>query len=352
LNINTDEYINDNLKSKVPQKLGSKSKVPDINYHVVGRYTKDDVIEDLAIQKCRVNGTGITCYDLRDSMLPERKITLKQAQNTLYYHLKHGTLFTREKHIPQQYFPTCLQSEILCKSKVKDPTGTPDFYGDVLTVGGGLQPPQVTVKAKSMAEVWNNMPLTPLGIHKIQLKTHVDPGYLLTDVYTLQYPYQHKEVIGSIHADYTIYAKGTVMAYLHCTKTPFRLATSTDIIHLFTVLSQARDRLLPLLCDTHEIIVPPLLDWNLVGCDIHKDIPITSALHIGGLGLDGTTLEDAGRYFQMYIKRLGKNAVFRVEEAVSLPDVAVAAGIDVVQSRGNNPNWYDPMKRWVGGQQQ
>ena len=73
------------------------------------RYTKVKCIEDLGINKYRQNGRGICFKDLLSNSLAKHK---KQAQATLKYCLSANVLFTPYNRKPQQYYPTCLKSEI------------------------------------------------------------------------------------------------------------------------------------------------------------------------------------------------------------------------------------------------
>ena len=78
------------------------------------RYTRAERIEKLAIEKCRKNGKGITFNDLLHSGLASNK---KQSQITLKHYHRNKILFTVSAHKPQQYYPTCIKSEINAKYK-------------------------------------------------------------------------------------------------------------------------------------------------------------------------------------------------------------------------------------------
>jgi hypothetical protein len=80
-------------------------------------------------------------------------------------------------------------------------------------------------------------------------------------------------------------------------------------------LGQVRDRLLYLVTDPHERIVPPIIKWVLTGCDINKDVTVTDTLQLSGINIQ---LKDADRVFRLYIKSLGDKAVCRIEESLKM----------------------------------
>jgi len=80
-------------------------------------------------------------------------------------------------------------------------------------------------------------------------------------------------------------------------------------------LGQVRDRLLYLVADPHERIVPHITNWVLTGCDINKDITVTDMLQLSALSIQP---KDANRVFRIYIKSRGDKAVYWVVESVKL----------------------------------
>ena len=70
----------------------------------------------------------------------------KQAQKTLKYHVKKGTLFTLRDTIPQQYYPSTIKSDIV-KNKMQrngpiNPTGVVSFqnpYSSKYPIASDLQ---------------------------------------------------------------------------------------------------------------------------------------------------------------------------------------------------------------------
>jgi len=84
---------------------------------------------------------------------------------------------------------------------------------------------------------------------------------------------------------------------------------------LYAFLGQVRDRLLYLMTDPHERIVPPIMKWILTGCDVNKDVTVSDMLQLTAIDIQ---LKDADRVFRLYIKSLGDKAVYRVEESLKM----------------------------------
>ena len=70
-----------------------------------------------------------------------------------------------------------------------------------------------------------------------------------------------------------------------------------------------------LVTDPHERIVPPITNWVLIGCDINKDITVTDMLQLTAINIQ---FKEAGRVFRLYVKSLGDEAVYRVEESLKM----------------------------------
>jgi hypothetical protein len=112
------------------------------------------------------------------------------------------------------------------------------------------------------------------------------------------------------------------MTFVTCSNNPFKLEDESDESILYPFLGQVRDRLLYLVTDPDERIVPPITKWILTGCDINKDITITYMLQLTAINIQP---KDAGRVFRLYIKSLGDKAVCRVEESVKMWSPLVGA---------------------------
>jgi hypothetical protein len=112
------------------------------------------------------------------------------------------------------------------------------------------------------------------------------------------------------------------MVYVACSNNPFKLEDEADLITLYSFLGQVRGRLLDVVTDPHERIVPPITEWVLTGCDGNKDIPVTDRLQLSAINIQ---LKEADRVFRLYIKSLGDKAVYRVEESLEMRSSIVDA---------------------------
>src|SRR5215217_292502 len=72
-------------------------------------YNFSHSITDLAVDKFRKTGKGITYKDLMDAGVVVHK---HQAQEALKYQLRKSNLFTLGDKRPQEYYPTKIKSEI------------------------------------------------------------------------------------------------------------------------------------------------------------------------------------------------------------------------------------------------
>jgi hypothetical protein len=126
---------------------------------------------------------------------------------------------------------------------------------------------------------------------------------------------QHEEKIGKGVVKYLVYPNGKVMVLVACSNNPFKLEDEADESILYSFLGQVRDRLLYLVTDPQERIVPPIIKWVLTGCHINKDITVTDMLQLSAVNIQ---LKEADRVFRLYIKSLGDKAVYRVEESVKM----------------------------------
>ena len=126
---------------------------------------------------------------------------------------------------------------------------------------------------------------------------------------------QHEEKIGKAVVKYLVYPNGKTMVFVACSNNPFKLEDEADESILYSFLGPVRDRLLYLVTDPHERIVPPIIKWVLTGCDINKDITVTDTLQLSAINIQ---LKDANRVFRLYIKSLGDEAVYRVEESLKM----------------------------------
>jgi hypothetical protein len=281
------------------------------------KYISNKEIEDIAMQKYRRGGHGITFDDIRR----EFSVNKDKAQRRLkYFHAKE-VLFTAndltseginvlKNKSPQEYFPTCIRAEIIealtkQKSVQVKPIGV--THSSVLTSSDSIDQ---TLEG----HVLPLLPVAPLHIHNIHLKTKISTECYLE----LGLPpipgnngKRFSEIVGTSSIDYTFYPNGTVFVEVTCSNHPFKLQTEQDRSRLLIFLGQVRQVLIFFLKDPHERIVPDVMDWELTECDINKDIKVSDWFHYTGLKIQ---VKHIDHLFSLYIKSMGKDTVFRIEE--------------------------------------
>jgi hypothetical protein len=283
------------------------------------RYTRSQEIENLAVSKYKMNAKGITFNDLLSSKLALHK---EQAQTTLKYCIEKEILFTISKFKPQRYYPVCLKAEVLKADMSKNmPVGVTGVGCSKPLLSSYSRPNDNNSCADSIAIQSLNgyvlplLPAAPLFIHKMQFKLHISP-----ECYSeVQLPIgkgnngkEHVEVIGRVRASYRFYPNGTVMVFTESSNTPFKLEDETDLSSLMAFLGQVRDRLVTFLTDTHERIVPGIMQWQMTQCDINKDVKVSDWLQVTAIRVQ---VKHVDRLFRTYIKSMGQDTVCRVEES-------------------------------------
>lgn len=187
-------------------------------------------------------------------------------------------LFTLGNYKPQQYYPTCLKSEISKAKMSKNiPIGVTGVgfsnvsYSSINSTNSNnkntnfCNDPVVIQSLEGY--VLPLLPSAPLYIHKIQFKLKITPDCypelegLTTD--SINKGKEHVEVIGKVRVSYRFYANGTVMVFTESSNNPFKIEGETDCTCLIAFFGQVRDRLVMFLADTHERIVPGILEWEL-----------------------------------------------------------------------------------------
>jgi len=283
------------------------------------RYTRSDEISVLAINHYRKTGKGIIFEDLLSSGLAPHK---DQAQTTLKYCLERKVLFTPENTRPQQYYPTCLKSEVMKRIMAKntpiDPTGVgilPMTHSYLSSSKSPLsQCLQHMVVHTLEGYVLPLLPQAPLFIHNMHLKTKVLPEcYLQLDLpyYKGNKGKHYTEIIGRTRVDYVFYSKGTVDIHASCSNNSYKLETEEDHFRIIEFFGQIRAALINLLNDKHERIVDDVLEWELTECDINKDIKVSDLLHFSAIKVQ---VKHLNHLFSIYIKSMAKDTVCRVEE--------------------------------------
>jgi hypothetical protein len=296
--------------------LGNSQSTPVALSAQVGRcnhYVSSEEITKLAIKRYKTNGRkGITFTDLLEAGLANSKA---QAQDTLKYHKKKGTLFTLESLRPQQYYPTAIKSDIaekLQKSTPIDPTGVASSTHISKHPLSNCMEPVILQTLEGY--VLPLLPTAPLFIHNMHFKTKIATEcYQELDLpkHNTNHSKYHTEVIGNTHVTYTLYSSGTVNVDTTSSKNPYKLETEQDRARIHAFFGQIRDRLILLLNDKHERLVPGIMDWYLTECDINKDNKVSDILHFSAIKVQVKHLD---HLFSIYIKSMGIDTVCRVEE--------------------------------------
>jgi hypothetical protein len=257
-------------------------------------------IEELAVQKYIACGQGI---DFSDVM--EFRCSKTNAQRILKDCCEQRILFRSPKRTkPQRYYPSVLKADIL--EKLKQRGNVPIQLTEVLSSKAPLE----EQKAQNLYDIFYSFGRCPLYIDKLQLQLSLESRYY-TDIQKSSSKYnkakQHEEKIGTSIVKYLVYPNGKTMIFVACSNNPFKLEDESDVSILYAYLGQVRDRLLYLMTDPHERIVPPIMKWILTGCNDKLQL---TAINI--------QLKDADRVFRLYIKSLGDKAVYRVEESLKM----------------------------------
>jgi len=265
---------------------------------------------------------GITYQDLIRSGLSHSQ---KHAQNTLKRSLQKGIIFTIEQHKPQQYYATCIKSEIIkhkmmgnAPVRVSGPnlnlsnnflSGTPICRNTAFNDSLSIQTLEEYV-----------LPLlssTPLYIHKMQLKLKVLPEYyheISNPSNTWNKGKRHEEIIGNTIATYQFYSNGIVMISVGSSNKPFKVENEVDRSRLMAFFGQVRDRLILFLMDKRERAVPDIMQWELPQFDLNKDVKVSDWMQVTGIKMQ---IKHLDHLFRIYIKSMEKDTVCRVEESTS-----------------------------------
>jgi hypothetical protein len=208
------------------------------------RYNKVQEIEALAASRYKENGKGITFHDLLSNGYALHK---KQAQITLKHCLRMGLLFSLGSYKPQQYYPTCLKSEI---SKAKMSKNIPIEVTEV----GFSDVPHFSINSNNNNDsnhytepliveslegyVLPLLPSAPLHIHKLNFKLKIRPecyNEIALPAGAWNKGKEHEEIIGSAHVRYHFYANGTVMVFTESSNNPFKVVLDNSSNFLRTL---------------------------------------------------------------------------------------------------------------------
>jgi hypothetical protein len=295
------------------------------------RYTKAQDIEQLAVRICKNNGKGITFNDL---LTFELAMSKGQAQMTLKYCLKKQVLFTMSNHKPQQYYPTCLRADILKNKFSKNiPIGvTEPGFSNIgnfsINDTNGLSSnnkncsvcDHCIVLQPLEVHVLPLLPSAPLYIHKMQFKLRIKREYyndITISANIWNSGKKHEEIIGGTLVKYQLYSNGTVMVFTENSNNPFKIEDETDRSRLMGFFGQLRDRLIILLRDEHERVVPDIMEWQLTQFDINKDVKVSDWFQYTGLKIQ---VKHWDHIFRIYIKSMVNDTVCRVESSSIAPN--------------------------------
>jgi hypothetical protein len=289
-------------------------------------------IEELAIEKYRTTGEGIVFTDITRAFPCSKnkaqrilKDCCNKAISKTGYKSRPLLFRSFKRTSPQQYFPSCIRADIVEDLKkreivLKDPTEV--AYSSKSPISTTLVNLHTQQKSQHILDVLTSLPFAPLCIHKLQLQLDiVREGYDDTklDSQRKNKAKVHEERIGQVkgrpNVKYYLYPSGKVMVYVECSENPFKLVTDTDVSLLFAFFGQVRDRLLYLLSDVRERMVPSIMEWRLIQCDVNRDVEIDDNMQ---LTLPDIQLKYANRVFRLYVKSLHDKAVCRGEESLKL----------------------------------
>jgi hypothetical protein len=91
---------------------------------------------------------------------------------------------------------------------------------------------------------------------------------------------------------------------------PHKLETEEDRSRLIAFFGQIRDRLILLLCDKHERLVPDIMEWQLTEADINKDIKVSDLFHFSAI----VTIITAAMTTNLKVKKLPRLTNYFLKE--------------------------------------
>lgn len=274
------------------------------------KYVKEAQVKELAEKKYAENGRGITFEDF----MAKFGLTKPKAQRKLKHFLGTRVLFTAEDLIkegihlngfkrenPQRYYSTDLKTKIIesRRNNVQKDT-TVDMVSPI-----SLQ------KAQNFRELLTQLALCLLYIHKLQIWTFISKENY--DLITWPYKGTAKaatERIGIHTVEFHIHPNGSVMIYVSCSNTPFRLYDEQDVSDILFFLGRVEDRIRLLLLDVRDNVIPPVRSWILKACDVSKDVEIEGVAQMTLPDIQVPMFEKALR---AYVKPIEDKVFYRVE---------------------------------------
>ena len=191
-------------------------------------------------------------------------------------------------------------------------------------------------KAQWLLDVLCSLGMYPLYIHKLHLQLSVAPEYYYTSTTITRLPEieknkgkQHLERMARADVNFVVYPNGKIMISIACSNNPFKLETDEDESSLFSFLGQVKDRLLYVLNDPRERVVPSVMEWYLSECDINKDIEISDMMQLSSIDIQ---LKYANRVFRQYVKSLHDKAVYRCEESLAFNNTPIVEALEQIRN--------------------
>jgi hypothetical protein len=336
-----DSSIRSHTSRNVPIGSGENVPLEEVGHSLGPRkYIKRRNMEHLAIER---TSKGITWEDIRDKFSCRKD----QAQRKLKYLYSKGVLFTAKDLIdqgldlpptfrnrnPQRYYARSKKAVIIEEIK-KECKNVPVHLTGVTISKSPLLNSLELQKAQSFLEVLCSLGKHSLFIHKLHLQLLVAPEYYDTIIEALPEAEknkgkQHLERMARGNVNFIIYPNGKVMVSVACSNNPFKLETDEDEGNLFSFLGQVRDRLLYVLNDPRERVVPSIMEWHLSECDINKDIEISDMMQLSSIDIQ---LKYANRVFRQYVKSLHDKAVYRCEESLAFKYTPLVEVLDQIRN--------------------
>jgi hypothetical protein len=292
------------------------------------KYIKSEEVKELVERLFEENGRGTTIEDIINTF----EVAKKKAQRMVKHLHVSKILFTAQDlekdgfHIkgikrerPQKYFSIGSKTKVIERSRnnvLKDTTEYMDPLGDL--------------KAENFSQALALLGPSLLYIHKLQLWTSidlekVDPSETFN---SKPLPWSFTERIGLYDVQFIIHPNGSVMIYVISGSKPFRLYNEQDVIDILTFLGMVEDRFRVLLSDPRGRIVSPVTRWVLKGCDVNKDVEISSVAQIT---LPNLQIPFVDKALRAYVKPIGEKVFYRVEWSL-VPNEPVRKALENIRN--------------------
>ncbi len=187
-------------------------------------------------------------------------------------------------------------------------------------------------KIQNLQDILSRLSLSILYIHKLQIWTCIDKKYY-ADIKDIKpdpvngakiYEQRIGQSQGHPNLKFIVSPNGTVMIYVSCSMNPFRLYDEQDVSDILIFLGRVEENLRNLFSDTRDMIVPPVKNWVLKGCDVNKDVEINS---VAQLTLPDIQIPLFKRAVRGYVKLIGDRAYYRIEQSLT-PDEPVNISLE------------------------